>query len=66
MLYVTNQHVFFERAQKNVTTKWSAVAEVRLFEGGVILEKNSGRSPHLLMDNDDIAAAASQLTAPNS
>ena len=57
-MYVTNKRVYFDGAQKNTTLAWKTITEVQLFQGGIILEKNTGKSPHLMIHDGAEAAAA--------
>lgn len=57
-LYVTNKRIYFDGQQKNTTLAWKAITEVQLFQGGIILEKNTGKSPHLMIRDGAEAAAA--------
>jgi hypothetical protein len=57
-LYVTDKRIYFDGQQKNTTLAWKAITEVQLFQGGIILEKNTGKSPHLMIRDGAEAAAA--------
>lgn len=57
-LYVTNKRVFFDGRAKNTTLRFSAIAAVQLFNGGITIEKQTGRSPTLLIPSGAEAAAA--------
>lgn len=57
-VYVTNKRVFFDGRLKNTTIAWKALAGVQLLQGAVVLEKNTGKSPHLTIAGGAPEAAA--------
>ncbi len=56
-LYITNNRVFFDGRSKNTTLAYRSLVGVQLFEGGINLEKQTGRTPTLLIENDPETAA---------
>jgi hypothetical protein len=63
-LYITNKRLLFDGGEKNTTVTWKGLTQIQLFDGGIILEKNTGRSPHLMIESRATEAAliaASQL-----
>lgn len=48
-LYITNKRILFDGGEKNTTLTWGGLTQVQLFDGGVILEKGTGKSPHLML-----------------
>jgi len=51
-LYFTNKRVIFDGAAKNTSLRLSNVLAFQVFADGLVLEKGSGRSPHLLIAGD--------------
>jgi len=51
-LYLTNKRVIFDGGKKNTSIRLSALLSFTPFADGVVLEKSSGRSPHLLLNGD--------------
>jgi len=51
-LYVTNKRVIFDGALKNTTIRYSSLIGFQLFSDAVILDKATGKSPHLLLEDD--------------
>lgn len=56
-LYITNKRILFDGGQKNTTLTWNGLLQVQLFDGGIILEKNTGKSPHLMIQDGATEAA---------
>lgn len=57
-LYITNKRLFFDGQGRNSTLKYDALVGVQVFLGGINVERQSGRSPTLLIDSDAEMAAA--------
>jgi len=57
-LYVTNKRVLFDGAEKNTTIQHKDLIGLKVLQGGIILEKGTGRSPHLMLREDAESAAA--------
>ena len=53
-LYLTNKRVIFDGTKKNTTIRLSGLLSFTPFSDGVVLEKASGKSPHLLIHNADV------------
>jgi hypothetical protein len=51
-LYLTNKRVIFDGGKKNTAIRLSALLSFTPFADGVVLEKSSGRAPHLLLTGD--------------
>jgi tellurite resistance protein len=51
-LYLTNKRVIFDGARKNTAIRLSALLAFTPCTDGVILEKASGKSPHLVLSGD--------------
>lgn len=56
-LYITNKRVIFDGRRKNSTIRHSALLGLEMFRDGLVLEKASGKSPHLILDGDVELAA---------
>jgi len=57
-LYITNKRVIFQGGKKNSAIRLVALIAFQPYSDGLVLEKASGRSPHLILDGDAEAAAA--------
>ncbi len=57
-LYVTNKRLFFDGHGKNVTLTYRSLSGVQVFLGGMNLEKQTGRTPTLLIEDGAERAAA--------
>jgi hypothetical protein len=57
-LYITSKRVLFNGAKKNTTIRHSALLGVQPFADGMVLEKATGRSPHLRVLGDTEVAVA--------
>lgn len=53
-LYVTNKRVIFDGGKKNSTIRLSSLLSFTPCSDGVVLEKASGKSPHLLIQSADM------------
>lgn len=53
-LYLTNKRVIFDGSKKNSTVRLSSLLSFTPFSDGVVLEKASGKSPHLAVQNVDM------------
>lgn len=51
-VYLTNKRVIFDGAKKNTTLRLSALLSFTPFNDGVVLEKSTGKPPHLLLQGD--------------
>lgn len=56
-LYVTNKRVLFDGLRKNSAIRYSALLSFSVHSDGIILEKATGKSPHLILDGDVTEAA---------
>lgn len=57
-LYITDKRLFFDGHEKNSTVTWRSVAAVAAFDGGIEIEKQTGRSPFLKLSEQPERAAA--------
>ena len=57
-LYITDKRLFFDGHEKNSTVTWRSVAAVAAFDGGIEIEKQTGRSPFLKLQEQPERAAA--------
>jgi hypothetical protein len=48
-LYVTTKRLLYDGKLKNTTIALSAIVKLQLFQGGIIVEKGTGKSPHLMI-----------------
>lgn len=62
-LYVTNKRLIFDGAKKNTAIRYSSLIAFEPFGDGVVLEKASGKSPHIRLGNTDIEVFHSVLGA---
>ena len=46
------QRMIFDGALKNTTLRHSSVLGFQLFQDGIVVDKASGRSPHLMIEGD--------------
>lgn len=51
-LYLTNKRVIFDGQRKNTSIRLSALLGFEVFADGLVLEKGTGRSPHLILSGD--------------
>jgi hypothetical protein len=52
-LYITNKRVIFNGAKKNTSIRLNAIINVTPHENGIVIDKSSGRSPHLELFGGD-------------
>ena len=57
MLYITNKRVLFDGTRKNSTLRLSSLIGFEPYSDGLVLEKGTGRSPHLILSSDAEIAA---------
>jgi hypothetical protein len=62
-LYVTNKRIIFDGAKKNTAIRYSSLIAFEPFGDGVVLEKATGKSPHIRLANTDIEVFHSILGA---
>ena len=53
----TNKRILFDGAQRNSTIRWSGVIAFQPYRDGLVIEKATGRSPHLILEGDAELAA---------
>ncbi len=51
-VYLTNKRVIFDGGKKNTTLRLNSLLSFTPCSDGVVLEKSSGKSPHLLLEGD--------------
>jgi hypothetical protein len=56
-VYFTNKRVIFDGERKNTAIRHSALIGFRSYADGVVLEKATGKSPHLILTGDAEVAA---------
>jgi hypothetical protein len=56
-LYLTNKRVLFDGATRNWSVRWASIIAFHACSDGIVLEKGTGRSPHLVLDGDAELAA---------
>lgn len=57
VLYLTNKRVLFDGATRNWTIRWATIIAFHAYSDGIVLEKGTGKSPHLVLDGDAELAA---------
>ena len=58
MVYITSKRVIFKSDKRNTTLRLSSLIAFRPYSDGLVLEKATGRSPHLIIKGDVERAAA--------
>lgn len=56
-LYITNKRIIFDGQRKNSTIRHSALLGLEMYRDGIVLEKATGKSPHLILTGDVELAA---------
>lgn len=56
-LYLTNKRVLFDGEQRNWTIRWPSIIAFHAYSDGLVLEKGTGKSPHLVLHGDAELAA---------
>jgi hypothetical protein len=62
-VYFTSQRILFSGAKRNMSIQLPALIGIHAFSNAVVLEKASGRSPHLVFDDADLEYACVILSA---
>ena len=57
IIYFTNKGLLFDGVHRNSAIQWSSVIAFEAFADGIIIEKATGRSPHLIPAGDAEFAA---------
>lgn len=58
VLYITSKRIFFDGALKNTSLRYSTIAQIKVFDGGIEIEKQTGKSPVLHIEHEAERAAA--------
>lgn len=51
-LYVTSKRLLFDGTRKNVSVRLSSIISYNVFSDGVVVDKQTGRSPHFMFEGD--------------
>lgn len=62
-VYVTNKRIIFDGQKKNTAIRYSSLISFEPYGDGVVLEKATGKSPHLLLSDTDTEIFHSVLGA---
>lgn len=57
VIYVTSKRLFFDGNKQNTSIPWRNLPGIQLFQGGLILDKSSGKDAHLMIERDAEGAA---------
>jgi hypothetical protein len=61
-IYFTSKRVLFRGAKKNAAIRFTALVGLQAYSDAIMLEKATGRSPHILLPGEDVERAAVILT----
>jgi len=61
-LYITSKRLLFDGTKKNITIRYPSIMAIQPFADCIVIEKTTGRSPHLMISGD-VEVIAATLSA---
>lgn len=56
-VYITNKRIIFDGSRKNTAIRLSSLIGLEVYSDAVVLEKATGRSPHLMLADGELAGS---------